>query len=222
VAGNVGLSFSPASLAKAGGDVTVHVEAQPPANVPGGPAQFSPNGTIVDITVKDSSGKLVTTFPEPVDILFKYNTADLAMARGDSSIMSAAYVLDDDSPELENPLHFPSNTWLFFPPSVTQLDTASGTVMVHTQAIGSIMSIVANRVGWGQTLRNDVPLYSSFDVRDAKVFGTKKQFSYLRIMEPQIGSRLLVMEPETGGYSYVDAKDLGPSGPPPANPTPGH
>ncbi|HLY64653.1 MAG TPA: hypothetical protein VKU60_03880 [Chloroflexota bacterium] len=214
VAGNVGLSFSAKSLAEAGGNVTVEVQAQPKANVPGGPAQFSPNGTIVDINVRDESGKLMTTFPEPVEMLFKYNSADLAMARGSASLLSAAYILDDNSPALENPLHFPVSTWVFVPPSNVKLDTASGTVAVSTQAIGSIFSVVTNNVGYAQTLRPDVPLYSSFDVNNSQVFGTKKQFSYLRVMEPQIGSRLLVMDVDTGNYAYVSAKDVGPSGPP--------
>ncbi len=218
LAGNVGLSFSPKALSEAGSDVTVHLEAQPKANVPGGPAQFSPNGTIVDITVRDRDGKLVTTFPEPVDIVFKYNSADLAMARGDASVLSAAYVLDHDSPELENPLHFPVNTWVFFPPSNVKLDADAGTISVKTQAIGSIMSVVAIGVGWGQTLRPDVQLHSSFDPATSTVFGTAKQFSYLRVLNPQIGSRLFVLNPETDKYAYVNARDLGPSGPPP----PGH
>lgn len=214
VAGNIGLNFSPKSLSEAKGDVTVKVDAQPPAGVPGGPAQFSPNGTIADITVHDQDGKLMTTFPEPVEVLFKYNSADLAMSHGDPSVLTAAYVLDADSPALENPLHFPVNTWIFFPPSNTTLDTASGTIAVRTQAIGSIFSVVSAPISYAQTLR-DTQLFSSFDPDTSRVFGAIKQFSYLRVVEPQIGSRLLVMEPETGNYSYVNANDVGPSGPSP-------
>jgi len=215
LAGNVGLSFSPQSLSEIGSDASVHVEAQPKANVPGGPAQFSPSGSIVDISVRDKDGKLVTTFPEPVDILFKYNSADLAMAHGDASILRAAYVLDDDSPAIENPLHFPVNTWVFFPPNNLNLDTDSGTISVKTQAIGSIFSVVAVGVGWAQTARPDVQLFSSFDPARSAVFGTKKQGSYLRMVEPQIGSRLLVLDLDSGNYAYINARDLKPSGPPP-------
>ncbi len=214
LAGNVGISFSPKSLSQAGGDVTVHVEAQPKANIPGGPAQFSPNGSIVDITIRDKDGKLVTTFPDPVEILFKYNTADLAMARGDASILSAAYVLDEDSPEIENPLHFPINTWVFFPKENVKLDTANGTLAVKTNAIGSIISVVAVSVGWAQTLR-DIDLYSSFDPATSSIFGKKQQFSYLQVLNPQIGSRLFVRDLD-GNFAYVNARDVGPSGPPPA------
>jgi hypothetical protein len=220
VAGNVGLSFSPKSLSNIGDGATVHVEAQPKANVPGGPAQFSPNGSIVDITVRDKNGKLVTTFPDPVDVLFKYNSSDLAMAHGDPNVLSAAYVIDPDSPPLENPLHFPNNTWVFFPPSNLKLDTASGTINVRTQAIGSIFSVVAVGAGWAQTIRPEVQLYSSFDPATSTVFGSKKQGSYLRVVEPQIGSRLLVLDAETGDYAYVNARDVGPSGPPPQQAAP--
>ncbi|HLG69831.1 MAG TPA: hypothetical protein VK009_05340 [Chloroflexota bacterium] len=219
VAGNVGLSFSPKSLSEAGDGATVHVEAQPKANVPGGPAQFSPSGSIVDISVRDKAGKLVTTFPDPVQILFKYNASDLAMANGDASELRAAYVIDQDSPELENPNHFPLNTWVFFPPNHMSLDTSSGTISVQTQAIGSIFSVVAVGVGWAQTVRPDVQLYSSFDPAKSTVFGMKKQGSYLRMVEPQIGSRLLVLDVDAGNYAYVNAKDLKPSGPPPAHST---
>jgi hypothetical protein len=220
LAGNVGLSFSPKSLSEVGGDVTVHVEAQPKANVPGGPAQFSPNGSIVDITVHDNNGKLITTFPDPVDVLFKYNSSDLAMAHGDPGALSAAYVLDDDSPEIENPLHFPVNTWVFFPPSNLKRDADNGTIAVRTQAIGSIFSVVAVGAGWAQTLRPSVQLYSSFDPATSRLFGTKAQHSYLRVVEPQIGSRLLVLDAETGDYAYVNARDVGPSGPPPQQAAP--
>ncbi|HEX6511200.1 MAG TPA: hypothetical protein VF157_02800 [Chloroflexota bacterium] len=214
LAGNVGLSFSPRSLSEMGDSASVHVEAQPKANVPGGPAQFSPSGTIVDISVRDQAGKLVTTFPEPVDILFKYNAADLAMAHGDASQLRAAYVIDDDSPELENPNHFPVNTWVFFPPSNLKVDTDSGTVSVSTQAIGSIFSVVAVGVGWAQTVR-DTQLYSSFDPARSTVFGTLKQGAYVRMVEPQIGSRLLVLNVATGNYAYMNVRDLKPSDGPP-------
>jgi hypothetical protein len=215
IAGNIGLSFSPKSLSQIGSDATIHVEAQPKANVPGGPAQFSPSGSIVDISVRDKDGNLVTTFPEPVDILFKYNSADLAMARGDANILRAAYVLDEDSPEIENPNHFPLNTWVFFPPDNLTLDQDSGTIAVHTQAIGSIFSVVAVGVGWAQTVRPDAQLYSSFDPAKSALFGKKKQGAYVRMVEPQIGSRLLVLDVESGNYAYMNARDLKPSGAPP-------
>jgi hypothetical protein len=60
-----------------------------------------------------------------------------------------------------------------------------------------------------------VQLYSSFDPAKSTVFGTKKQGSYLRMVEPQIGSRLLVLDLDSGNYAYINARDLKPSGPPP-------
>jgi hypothetical protein len=220
LAGSVGLSFSPKSLSEMPGGATVHVEAHPKANVPGGPAQFSPSGSIVDITVHDTDGKLVTTFPEPVEILFKYNDSDLAMAHGNPNELRAAYVLDADSPAIENPNHFPINTWVFFPPDNLTLDTTGGTIGVRTQAIGSIFSVVGVGVGWAQTVRN-AELYSSFDPAKSVVFGTKKQGSYVRMVEPQIGSRLLVLNVDSGNYAYMNARDLKPSAGPQAPKTGG-
>ena len=221
LAGSVGLSFSPKSLSEMPGGATVHVEAQPKANVPGGPAQFSPSGSIVDISVHDKDGKLVTTFPEPVEILFKYNASDLAMAHGDPNELRAAYVLDADSPAIENPNHFPLNTWVFFPPNNLTLDTATGTIGVRTQAIGSIFSVVGVGIGWAQTVRPDAQQYSSFDPAQSTVFGVKKQGSYVRMVEPQIGSRLLVLDVDSGNYAYMNARDLKPSDGPPAPKTGG-
>src|SRR5205814_2280087 len=54
------------------------------------------------------------------------------------------------------------------------------------------------------------------DPATSQTFGTKPQFSTLQVVEPQIGARLLVLDPDTGNYSYVNAADVGPSGPPPA------
>src|SRR5581483_7621365 len=212
LAGNVGLSFSAKALSALSGPVAVSVDAQPPAGFPGGPAQFSPNGTIVDVNVRDSRGQLVTTFADPVDVLFRYNGADLAMARGDPGVLTAAYVLDAQSPAIENPLHFPVGTWVFFPPSNVKLDTASGTIAVRTQAIGSIMSVVSTSIGYAQTLKPEVRLFSSFDPATSVIFGSKKQFSYLQVLEPQIGSRLLVRDLQSGNVAYVNAADVGPSG----------
>src|SRR5581483_9078883 len=69
VAGNVGISVPPQALAGLSptNSITVQVAAQP-ANigVPGGPVQFSPNGTIADISIKDPSGQPLTTFPAPI------------------------------------------------------------------------------------------------------------------------------------------------------------
>jgi hypothetical protein len=38
----------------------------------------------------------------------------------------------------------------------------------------------------------------------------------LQVVEPQIGTRLLVLDPDTGNYAYVNATDVAPSGAPPA------
>lgn len=47
-------------------------------------------------------------------------------------------------------------------------------------------------------------------------YGTIPQWSYLQVVQPQSGSRLAVYVPWTQNYAYVNASDVGPSGPPPA------
>lgn len=46
-------------------------------------------------------------------------------------------------------------------------------------------------------------------------FGALPVWSYLNVVAPQSGPRLFVRVPATGNVAYVDATDVGPSGPPP-------
>ena len=151
----------------------------------------------------------------PIALVFRYNDADVAQAGGHTEVLAVAYLIDAASPAIENPLNFPPGTFVLFPPSSTNLDTAHGTITVQTQALGSVVAVVANPVSYVQTLAAATRVYSSFDPASSTVFGTKPQFSYLRVVEPQVGTRLLVQEPETGNYAYLDAGEVGPSGPPP-------
>lgn len=50
----------------------------------------------------------------------------------------------------------------------------------------------------------------------AQFFGWLRKFSYLRV-ERWVGERLYVFNPRTNNFAYVDAKAVGPSGPPPAD-----
>jgi hypothetical protein len=54
-------------------------------------------------------------------------------------------------------------------------------------------------------------LLSSFDPETSQTFGTRSQSTRLRVLEPQIGNRLLVMDPSTGGSAYVNAADVVPT-----------
>lgn len=77
------------------------------------------------------------------------------------------------------------------------------------------MSAFTNPVGWVPTLAERTGLWSSFNPGTSVSFGAKRQFTYLQVAEPQIGSRLVVFDPSTNKYAYVNATELGPSGPPP-------
>ena len=220
IAGNVAIVIPPAALAAVPtGQVTVTVQPNPQVTVPGGPVQFSTAGTILSITVSDKNGNPVTTFPALIPIELKYNASDLGQAHGDPSLLTAAYVIDASSPDVENPNHFPIGTFVLFPPQNVSLNTTAGTVTANTQALGSVVSVVSNPVGYVQTLQPDTPELSSFDPNTSQTFGTKPQFSYLQVVEPQVGDRLLVLDPDSGNYSYVSAAAVGPAGPPPGKST---
>jgi len=54
------------------------------------------------------------------------------------------------------------------------------------------------------------------DPASGQTFAGKVQFACLQVVEPQVGSRLLVLDPSTKNYAYVNASDVGPSGAPPS------
>jgi L,D-transpeptidase catalytic domain len=67
---------------------------------------------------------------------------------------------------------------------------------------------------WVQALQ-PIPLWSGpGDAADQ--LGIVARWDYLQVARPQDGSRLYVLVPRTGGYAYVDALSVGPSGSPPA------
>lgn len=219
IAGNVGLSI-PAGDFPGGGNVTVTITANPPsigALNAGGPAQFSPNGTILSVTFTDSSGAPITSFAHPITLVFKPNAADLAMAHGNFPLLTIAYAIDSLSPPAENPNGFPLNTLVLVPPSSIVVDQATGVLTANLNFIGSVLGVVTNPVGWYQTLNPSTNLYSGFDPSSSQVFGTLPQWSYVMATEPQVGTRLYVINPLTHNYAYVNATDVGPSGPPPAS-----
>ncbi|MBV8084129.1 MAG: IPT/TIG domain-containing protein [Chloroflexi bacterium] len=218
VAGNVGINFPSGAFSAANGPVTIAVAAQPPLSSinQGGPGQSSPNGSILDITVTDSTGAKITTFPQPISIVVKPNAADVGMAGGNFSTLTLFYVIDSSSPAAENPNDYPPGTRVLVDPSVITTDPATGTITANLNFLGSVVGVVTNPVGYVETLSPDTAIFSSFDPTTSQTFGSKPQFTPLQVVEPQIGDRLLVLDPETNNYTYVNAKDVAPSGPPPA------
>jgi beta-lactamase class A len=59
-------------------------------------------------------------------------------------------------------------------------------------------------------------LWSGPDDRSTD-YGVVPQWSYFLVVAPQTGPRLMVFVPWTHNYAFVDAKAVGPSGPPPSN-----
>lgn len=68
---------------------------------------------------------------------------------------------------------------------------------------------------WVQTVLS-APLLSGADDK-AKVFATLPPFTYLKVLG-QSGDFLNVLNPATNGPGYIEAKKVGPSGPPPSPP----
>ncbi len=217
-AGNTVISFPPGSFGNLSGPVTITVTANPNLGTvnQGGAGAASPNGTQLDITIHDQNGNSVTVFPQSVTVVTKPGPADLSQANGDFGSLTLYYVIDSLSPGAENPNHFPVGTRVLVDPKVITKDPVNGVLAANLNFLGSVLGVVSNPVSYVQTVNPNATLQSSFDAGNSQSFGKTGQFSYLQVVEPQIGNRLLVLNPATGNYAYVDATDVGPSGPPPA------
>lgn len=67
---------------------------------------------------------------------------------------------------------------------------------------------------WWVQNHQETQLWSGPDAQ-AILFGRVPQWSYFQVVAPQKGSRLYVLNPQTGGFAYIDAAAVGPSAPPP-------
>src|SRR5438094_2227725 len=81
-----------------------------------------------------------------------------------------------------------------------------------------VAAAAAPQPTWVQAT-TDTQLWSGPDA-GAVAFGPVAQWDYFRV-ERAAGARLLVWDPRSGNYGYIDADKVGPSGPPPAAPPPG-
>lgn len=68
---------------------------------------------------------------------------------------------------------------------------------------------------WVQSFAATTTEWSGPDDR-ASPFGTRAQWSYFLVVAKQDGPRLLVYDPTTSNYAWIDASAVGPSGPPPS------
>jgi len=215
-AGNVGFSFPSGALKGLDGPISVAVKRRPVSvPLPVAPWQISSHGTIFQLAISDAQGKQVTTFPAPVTVLFKYSDVDLAVAAGDPAILTAGLVIDSRSPLIANPVGFPFGTWVFFPPSVTHYEAGQGTVSVETQVAPTVLGIMTRPYTQVRVVK-ETGLYSSF-ARTGKLFGVRATSSVLQVagppmqvVGPQIESRLLILDPATNNYAYVNAADVSP------------
>ena len=207
---NVGLSIPPGAAGTSGTVIlTLEPAGQSQSSEPStfaersfAQAQPGVQGTVFRATVTDQTGQTITTFAAPITLMVKYGAADGTMA---------AYLVDTITPAMANPNSFPPGAWLFFPPSVTSTDTASGVVTVQTQVLSAVIAIFSNSASDVRTVVPHAPLLSSFDPATAETFGTRPPGTRLRVVEPRVGDYLLVLDPATGGYTYVSATDVAPA-----------
>ncbi|HVA23495.1 MAG TPA: hypothetical protein VMW62_03805 [Chloroflexota bacterium] len=167
------------------------------------------------VGISDQTGNAVVAFAAPVSVSMKYSAVDLASSGGDPSGLTAGYLIDANTPTIVNPNRFPVGSWVFFPPTSAQVDATSGVITVHAQALGGAIAIFSHPVAYVQTAAPNTRLLSSYDPGTSETFGTRPESTYLRVLEPQVGNRLLVEEPSTGGLAYVDIADVMPATKPP-------
>lgn len=220
IAGNLGITI-PQNFTSPAVNVNVTITTSLPSGVSiaglAGSVLGSVNGTVFDLLITDAAtGQPITTFNAPLTFTVLPNAADLAMAGGNASTLTVIYFIAPNTPGIFNPLGLPINTPVFQPSVIHNPD---GTLSWSTQnGAGVVQAVVANPVTYVQTLNASTPELSNFDPSSAQTFGTKPQFSYLQVTEPQIPSvnTLVVLDPDSGNYSYVKATDVAPSGAPPA------
>jgi len=209
VAGNIGLAV-PAGAAGASGSLTVNVTARP-ANltVPGGPFQYSPNGTVAGINITDPSGAPVASFASPISIVMRYNAADLAMARYNSGILTAGFQVSAATPAMANPNALPPGTWILFPADGVNQDLTAGTITVRTTFVPGTVAVFTEPAGYVRTIRPLVSEFSGWNgggVLTSRVSGID-----LLVLAPQAGGRLLVQDPVSSDSVWVDAETVGPA-----------
>ncbi len=211
VAGNLGVYFPANAFAGWDGPLSLTIESSPTGvPAPSGPWQVSNKGTIIRFVLRDADGNPVTTSPVPVTVMLRYSTDDLAIAGGQSSLLTAGYVIDNLTAYIANPLGLPSGTWVYFPPSVTREDGSTGIVTVLTQSLPSILGVVTRPFNFVSVNADQTPIWSSFG-ESGQQFGARQKSTLLQVVGPQIGGRMLVLDPQTKNYGYVDSQQVSPA-----------
>lgn len=218
--GNTAFLIPPGALgSNVSGNVTLTVTPSLPGGISvstlAGNVLASPNGTFFDLIVLHTSGAQLPVALVGIQVFVKPSAADIAMAGGNLNVLAVVYFVSPVTAGPFNPLHLPLGTALFEPN--VQHDAVTGLLLWTTQNLGGVVeAVVANPISWVQTTAPAAGLYSGFDPPTSQTFGTVPQWTYLQVMEPQVGTRLVVRNPATNAYAYVDAVDVGASGPPPS------
>jgi hypothetical protein len=210
--GNVRISIPPRALETASGAATIAIQQLVgDVQLPDGAPYLRRGGTAIRVVVTDSN-RTLTTAAQPINLRIRYTAADLASAEGDPSSLTAAYLVQAGTPPLANPLNFPPGTWVFYPPSLVEVDNENQAVVVTTQAIPSVMAVVVRPFAQARVRASETGLYSS-PKPDGRLFGMRMQGTALGVVGPLIGPRLLVLDLATNNYAYVDAADVAPDVP---------
>ncbi len=172
------------------------------------PSGMSPSGTVFRASVADQAGVPVSAFAGPVTLAIKYGPSDLALVAGDPARLAAAYLVQTDTPAIVNPDHFPVGSWLLFPPTAVQVDQANSLLRIQAQALGGAVALLAKPASYVRVISPSAVLFSGYDPTTSRAFGTRPMLTTLRLVEPEVGSRILVLDEATGSYAYVNAADV--------------
>lgn len=212
--GNMSLTIPSGDLS---GNANVTVTANPSLPFAGGGAVlFSPNGTVLDIAITDANtGQPSTVFPQALTLTFQITPSDLGMAAGDTSALTLLFQVDANTPPGENPDHLPIGSLIVLPAGPCSVDTTTNRMTCQINFLGSKLAIAARHTAYVQNFVPNAPLWSGPDAAAIQL-NTVAQFTTFLVAEPQVGGRILVFDYRTHNYAWVDAANVGPSGPPKA------
>jgi hypothetical protein len=208
--GDVTVSVPAGALGMISGLVTISVEhlvGDVPR--PDGAPYMMAGGTAIHLALRDSAGNQLLTTEVPITVRINYGDADIQAAGGDAGLLAGGYLVQPDTAPIANPLRFPAGTWVFFPASLMSVNAEAQVISIRTQAIPPVIAVVVRPFMRARITTSETGLYSG-PGKDAYLFGNRPQLTSLQVVGPLIEGRLLVLDPETENYAYVDALDVAP------------
>jgi len=161
-----------------------------------------PTGAPVDLKVllKDAQGNLLPDVDAPIDISFPVLAP--TAAGGQPVWLQAVYGA--------------GGTLSGYITPASRVD-ASGriTLQVSIASLQGTLFLPAIEVrAWVQNFDPNVHIFSGWDQQAIDFGPAGPQFTTFTVAQPQVGTRILVFNPLTGNYGWIDATGVGPAGAP--------